>query len=340
LNLDHGLDMTTAPSSDMRIHDSILDAIGNTPLVKVSRIALRGEATLLAKCEFLNPGGSVKDRIGVAIIEEAERSGRLGPGGTIVEGTSGNTGIGLAMAAALKGYRSILVMPDKMSAEKIAVLEAIGAEVVITPTQVEHDDPRSYASVAKRIARETPGAVFADQFENPVNPLTHYNGTGPEIWRDTAGRVTHVVACLGTGGTISGIGRYLKRQNEAIRIIGVDPVGSVYHGHYYNSDCIKSGSYLLEGMGEDQVPANLDFSVIDQVVQVNDKESFLMARELSRKEGMFCGGTSGAAVAAAVRIHEDCRPDDVMVVLLPDGGARYMNKLYSDAWMTEHGFLK
>jgi cystathionine beta-synthase len=331
--------MTTTHSNGMRIHDSILDSIGSTPLVRLRRIAPRAKATLLAKCDFLNPGGSVKDRIGQAILEEAERSGRLGPGGTIVEGTSGNTGIGLAMAAAIKGYRAILVMPDKMSREKIAVLESLGAEVVITPTNVDHDDPRSYASVAKRIVAETPGAVFADQFENPVNPLTHYRTTGPEIWRDTAGKVTHVVICLGTGGTITGIGRYLKEQNPAVKIIGVDPVGSVYHASYYKSGNTETSSYFLEGMGEDQVPKNLDFSVIDEVVQVNDKESFLAARPLSRQEGMFCGGTAGAALVAALRVVEGCGPDDVVVTLLPDGGARYMNKLYNDEWMKQHGFL-
>lgn len=329
-----------AASSDMRVHDSVLDVIGRTPLVRLRRIAPRAKAVLLAKCEFLNPGGSVKDRIGLAIVEDAERSGRLQPGGTVVEGTSGNTGIGIAIAASLKGYRAILVMPDKMSAEKVSILRSLGAEVIVTPTNVPHDDPRSYASVAKRITQETPGAVFADQFENPVNPLTHYRTTGPEIWRDTAGRVTHVVICLGTGGTISGVGRYLKEQNRAIKVIGVDPVGSVYHGNYYRSDDIRSGSYHLEGMGEDQVPKNLDFSVIDEVVQVNDRDSFLMARDLSRLEGMFCGGTAGAAALAALRVQEGCPADSVVVALLPDGGARYMNKLYSDAWMTEQGFLE
>ncbi|MES2939397.1 MAG: cysteine synthase family protein [Pseudomonadota bacterium] len=330
--------MTTTHSTGMRFHESVLDAIGSTPLVRLGRIAPWAKATLLAKCEFVNPGGSVKDRIGQSIIEEAERSGRLAPGGTIVEGTSGNTGIGLAMAAAIKGYRAILVMPDKMSREKIAVLESLGAEVVITPTNVDHDDPRSYASVAKRIVAETPGAVFADQFENPVNPLTHYRTTGPEIWRDTDGKITHMVVCLGTGGTISGIGRYLKEQNPAVKIIGVDPVGSVYHASYYKSPP-QTSSYFLEGMGEDQVPKNMDFGVIDEVVQVNDKESFLAARQLSRKEGMFCGGTAGAALVAALRVVEGCGPSDVVVTLLPDGGARYMNKLYSDDWMKQHGFL-
>mgnify|MGYP001032262775 CR=1 FL=1 len=330
------------PTLDLK--ENVLQAIGNTPLVRFHSVNRGIRATVAAKAEFMNPGGSVKDRIGIAMIEDAERRGLLRPGGTIVEATSGNTGVGLAIAAALKGYKTIFVMPDKMSDEKIRQLRAFGARVVITPTAVEPDDPRSYYSVSRRLAEEIPNAILAGQYWNPANPEAHYRTTGPEIWRQTAGRISVFFAGMGTGGTISGIGRYLKEQNPNIKVVGIDPVGSLYTHYFQTGELGPAHGYKVEGVGEDFLPSTMDFGVVDDVVQVNDKESFLMTRRLVREEGMFCGGSSGLAVAGALKwlrtTGSDLDEDDVAVVLLPDSGSRYLSKIFDDAWMRENGFLE
>ncbi len=326
----------------MEMYENILDTIGHTPLVRLNSIASDLPCTILVKVEFFNPGGSVKDRIGPAIIEEAERSGRLKPGGTIVESTSGNTGVGLAIAAAIKGYRTIFVMPDKMSQEKILLLRAFGARVVVTPTAVEPDDPRSYYKVAEKLVEETPNAILANQYHNPENPQAHYDTTGPEIWQQTKGKITHFVTGMGTGGTISGTGKYLKEQNPHVKIIGVDPIGSILYELHKSGRIIKAEGYKVEGIGEDFLPSTTDLSVIDTVVQVNDKESFLMTRRLVREEGIFGGGSCGSAVSGAVKYarEHNLGPDDVMVVILPDSGSRYLSKVFDDEWMRENGFLE
>lgn len=324
------------------ILNSVLETIGNTPLVRINKVARGVRANVLAKVEFFNPGGSVKDRIGPAMIEDAERRGLLKPGGTIVEATSGNTGVGLAIAAALKGYKTIFVMPDKMSDEKIRLLRAFGSRVVITPTAVQPDDPRSYYSVSKRIAEETPNAILAGQYWNPANPEAHYRTTGPEIWRQTGGHVDAFVAGMGTGGTISGVGRYLKEQNPGIKIIGVDPIGSLYSEYFRTGHLGDAYGYKIEGVGEDFLPTTMDFSVVDDVVQVGDKESFTMTRRLTREEGLFVGGSCGLAMAGALRWlrGSDMDEDKNVVVLLPDSGSRYLSKIFSDDWMRENGFLE
>ena len=337
------LSTSISTSESERVYDDILQTIGKTPLVRLKRLGRDLSCALYAKVEFFNPGGSVKDRIAVNIIEEAERSGRLKPGGTVVEATSGNTGMGLAMVCAKKGYRSIFVMPDKMSQEKIQLLRAFGSKVVITPTAVEPEDPRSYYSVAKRLVQETPNAILANQYHNPENPRSHYLTTGPEIWAQTQGRVSDVVIGMGTGGTISGIGRYLKEQNPNIRVIGVDPVGSLLLETWQQGKLPESAeakTYKVEGIGEDFLPSTLDLSVIDEVIQVGDRESFLWARRLVREEGIFSGGSSGTAVAAAMRYAHSLSEERLVVVILPDSGTRYLSKLYDDKWMKENGFLE
>jgi cystathionine beta-synthase len=330
-------------SDDLRVFDNILESIGRTPLVRLNRVGRAAPCPIYAKIEFLNPGGSVKDRIGTAMIAEAEQSGSLKPGGTVVEATSGNTGVGLAITCAIKGYKAVFVMPDKMSQEKIQLLRAFGAKVVITPTAVPPDDPRSYYRVANRIVAETTNAILANQYHNPQNPRSHYLTTGPEIWDQTQGKVTDVVVGMGTGGTISGVGKYLKEQNPDIRMVGVDPAGSIlletWQAGHVPEDA-EATTYKVEGIGEDFLPSALDLSVIDQVIRVTDKESFLWTRRLVKEEGIFCGGSSGSAVAAAVRYARDLDQERLVVVVLPDSGSRYLSKIFDDKWMRENGFLE
>jgi len=320
---------------EMHVADSILDLVGDTPLVRLRRIAeaegLRCQ--LLAKVETTNPGGSVKDRVAISMIDAAEEEGLLEPGGTIVEPTSGNTGAGLAIVAAQRGYRCIFVMSDKMSDEKVALLRAYGAEVVVCPTAVPPEDPRSYYSTAERLVRETPGAFRPDQYSNQANPRAHERTTGPEVWRQTAGRVTHFVAGVGTGGTITGVARYLKAQNPDVQIVGADPSGSVYSGG-------SGRPYLVEGVGEDFWPTTFDPAVVDRVVEVTDAQSFLMARRVTQEEGLLIGGSGGTAVQAALEVARDLGPEHVVVVLLPDSGRGYLSKIFNDEWMFDMGFLR
>ena len=334
---------TNTPTAPLDIRDNILGTIGHTPLVRLNRVGRGLACTLAAKVEFFNPAGSVKDRIALNIIEAAEREGRLKPGGTVVEATSGNTGAGLAMVCAIKGYKSIFVMPDKMSAEKIRLLRAFGSKVVITPTAVPPDDPRSYYKVADRIVAETPNAILANQYHNPENPRSHYRSTGPEIWAQTGGQVTDVIIGMGTGGTITGVGLFLKEQNPKIRIVGVDPVGSIlYEVHKLGRvpETPHPKTYKTEGIGEDFLPTTLDLSVVDEVLQVGDKETMLTTRRLVREEGIFCGGSSGTAVAGALRYCRHLSPDRLVVVILPDSASRYLSKIFDDDWMRENGFLE
>ena len=326
------------------VRDSILETVGRTPLVRLRKVTRGVAPDVLAKVEFFNPGGSVKDRIGISIIEDAERSGQLKPGGTIVEATSGNTGVGLAIAAAVKGYRCIFVMPDKMSDEKIRTLRAFGAKVVITPTAVDKDDPRSYYKVAERLVRETPNSILGNQYHNPANPAIHYATTGPEIWEQTGGKIDAFIAGMGTGGTITGVARYLRERKPDIKIVGVDVAGSLLLDTWKNGKVPENPilkTYKLEGIGEDFIPSTLDLGVCDLVVQVNDRESFLMARRIVREEGIFVGGSCGAAVAGALKAipQLNLTADHTVVVLLPDNGARYLTKFFDDNWMRDNGFL-
>jgi cystathionine beta-synthase len=318
------------------IKDSILGAIGDTPLVRLSRIAAGLRPEVVAKVESLNPGGSIKDRIAVALIEAAERDGKLRPGGTIVEPTSGNTGTGLAIVARLKGYRVIAVMPDKMSKEKIDLLRAYGAEVVVAPTDVAPDSPRSYYSVANRLTEEIPGAFQPNQYFNQANPQAHYESTGPEIWEQTGGRITHLVAGVGTGGTVTGTTRYLRERNPDLVVIGADPEGSIYAGGEENVH-----PYLVEGVGEDFWPETFDRTLVDRWVTVSDRDAFLTTRRLAQLEGILAGGSGGLALHAALEVAKGIDdPDALMVVILPDGGRSYLSKVYSDTWMRQYGFLE
>jgi cystathionine beta-synthase len=326
-------------------HNSILDTVGNTPLVRLNTLFSDFPCTVLAKVEFFNPGGSVKDRIGIAMIEAAERDGRLKPGGTIVEGTSGNTGAGLALAAITKGYKCIFTTTDKQSPEKADVLRALGAEVLICPTNVAPEDPKSYYSVSRRLAEETPNSVYLNQYDNPANAQAHYLTSGPEIWDQTEGKVTHYIASAGTGGTISGTAKYLKEKNPDVQVIGVDTFGSVYHKYFYTRefDHAEIYPYLTEGAGEDILAKNMDFDLVDHYVRSTDKENMIMTRKLARQEGLFVGQTSGLAVAGARKWLKDnastLSAEDVVVILLPDTGFRYLSKTYNDTWMRSHGFL-
>ncbi|MDX1671043.1 MAG: pyridoxal-phosphate dependent enzyme [Balneolaceae bacterium] len=324
-------------------YNSILEVIGGTPLVRLNKLTEDLPGTILAKVEYFNPGQSVKDRIAIKMIEDAEREGKLKPGGTIIEGTSGNTGFGLALVAAVKGYKCIFTMQDKQSKEKRDLLRALGAEVRICPTDVEPDDPESYYSVAQRLSEEISNSFYPNQYENMSNTEAHYETTGPEIWEQTEGRVTHYVAGMGTGGTISGAAKYLKEQNPDIRVIGIDSVGSVYKHYFETGEFDKEviHPYLTEGIGEDILPSNMDFDLIDEVVQVNDENAFLTTRDLAQKEGLFIGGSCGAAVYGAMEYVQNSSfgKDDMMVIILPDSGTRYVSKIYNDEWMREKGFI-
>jgi cystathionine beta-synthase len=317
----------------------ILDAIGQTPLIRLNRVAKDVPAEIYVKADYLTPGGSTKDRVAVCMIDEAERKGLLKPGGTIVEATSGNTGVGLALVATVRGYKMVFTITDKQSREKIDLLKAFGAEVIVCPTAVEPEDPRSYYSVAKKLAREIPNAFFANQYDNPANPEAHYRTTGPEIWKDTEGKITHFVCGLGTGGTVSGTGRFLKEQNPNVKVIGVDPHGSLYYEYAKTGNIGKAHTYAVEGIGEDILPGIMDFTVLDDVVQVNDEECFVWARRLAKREGIFTGGAGGGCVSAALRVAKNCRQGDLIVGFLPDSGTRYLSKIFNDSWMRELGYV-
>ena len=324
----------------MHYYDNVLGLIGRTPLVKLNRLTRGIKATVLAKMENLNPGFSVKDRIGVSMIEAAESEGKLKPGGTIVEATSGNTGIGLALAAAVKGYKCIFVMTDKASVEKSRYLKALGADVVITPVSAKPGTPDHYVSTAQRIAKETPNSFYPDQYSHPANPEAHYRTTGPEIWKETEGKITHFVAGIGTGGTISGTGRFLKEQNPSIRVVGADPYGSIFKTYKETGKIIETTPYLVEGIGQEVVPPNVHMKYIDEVINVTDGESFEMSRQLGRIEGIFCGGSSGTNLAAALRVARDLDEDTVVVFIICDTGEHYLSKHHSDEWLKEKRLLE
>ncbi|MCA9654329.1 MAG: cystathionine beta-synthase [Myxococcales bacterium] len=317
----------------------LTQAIGNTPIVRLNRVVEGIESEIYVKMEYVNPAGSMKDRVGLNIIRDAEERGMLGPGGTIVEATSGNTGAGLAMVAAIRGYKCIFVMPDKMSTEKVDALRAYGAKVVICPTAVEPSDPRSYYSVARKIVEETPGAFYANQYHNPANPEAHYLSTAPEIWQQTGGQFDAFVGGMGTGGTLSGCGRYFKERNPDLKIVGVDPIGSLYYEYVKTGRLTKAFSYYVEGIGEDFLPSTMNLDILDDVVQVDDRECFLMTRELVRREGIFCGGSCGAAVVGAIKYAKSLKQPKRILVLLPDSAQKYLSKIFNDEWMRSNGFL-
>ena len=325
----------------MQYAKNILETIGKTPLVRLNNITKEIEATVLAKVEFFNPGSSVKDRMALKMVEDAEQDGRLKPGGTIVEGTSGNTGMGLALAAIVKGYQLICVSTDKQSKEKFDILRAVGAEVIVCPTNVAPEDPRSYYSTSKRIAEETPNSWYVNQYDNPSNSIAHYQQTGPEIWNQTNGKITHFVVGVGTGGTISGVGKYLKEKNPAIKIWGIDTYGSVFKKYHETGvfDEKEIYPYITEGIGEDILPENVNFDVIDNFEKVTDKDAAIYTRKLAREEGIFAGNSCGAAVRGVIQLEKHFKKDDVVVVLLHDSGSRYVGKMYNDEWMKENNFL-
>jgi cystathionine beta-synthase len=319
--------------------NNILETMGSTPLIRLNRLTKGLEPEIYVKADYMNPGGSVKDRIGKWMIDDAERRGVLKPGGTIIEGTSGNTGMGLALVAVTRGYKVVFTINDKQSREKIDLLKAFGAEVIVCPTAVEPEDPRSYYSVAKKLAREIPNSYYPNQYENPMNPQAHYETTGPEIWDDTEGKITHLVCGMGTGGTISGAGRYLKEKNPNIKIIGVDPMGSLYYDFVKSGKVGKATTYVVEGIGEDFFPGTMNLKIVDDVVQVNDEECFVWARRLAKKEGIFTGGSGGGCVSGALRLAKNGKKGDFIVAFLPDSGTRYLSKIYNDGWMQEHGYV-
>ncbi len=323
----------------MNYKNNILETIGKTPLVKLNRINKDLSPLLLTKLELFNPGGSSKDRIAVSMIDEAERKGLLRPGGTIIEPTSGNTGLGLALVGIMRGYKLIFTMPDKMSREKEDVLTAHGATVIRTPTEVDADDPRSYYKVAERLLQEIPNSFSPNQYFNENNPAAHYLSTGPEIWEDTDGKITHFIAGIGTGGTISGVGKYLKEKNPGIRVIGVDTEGSLYEDYFKKRET-SVHSYLIEGIGEDFIPPIVNFADIDDIITVSDRDAYATARELVKKEGIFSGSSAGAAVYAGLQLARNLSENDIVVILLPDSGKNYLSTLYNDAWMTEKGLLE
>ncbi|MEP0827235.1 MAG: pyridoxal-phosphate dependent enzyme [bacterium] len=318
---------------------SVTDVVGNTPLVRLRHLARESRGKILAKLEFMNPTGSVKDRMAIYILDEAVRAGQLKPGGTIIEATSGNTGAAVAMYAAANGFKAIFTIPDKMSEEKINTLKAFGAEVFVCPTAVPPDSPESYYETARRIAAETENSYFIGQYHNLKNIEAHYRLTGPEIWEQTEGKITCLIGGIGTGGTISGAARYLKEQNGNIKVVAVDPLGSVYHDYFKTQNLIEPHTYLVEGIGEDMLCPTIDFTVIDEIIQVDDRQSFLAARDLARREGILAGGSSGAAVYAALKVAERFDENDLAVVILPDSGLKYLSKFYNDNWMKEKGFL-
>jgi cystathionine beta-synthase len=318
--------------------NNILEAVGRTPLIKLNRITKGIKASIYVKADFLNPGGSVKDRIAIQMIEDAERRGVLKPGGTIIEGTSGNTGFGLALVACVKGYKAIFTINDKQSQEKMDALRALGAEVIVCPTAVEPDDPRSYYSVAQKLAKEIPNSYYPNQYANPQNPEAHYRTTGPEIWEDTEGKITHFIAGMGTGGTLTGVGRFLKEKNPAVKLVGVDPVGSLYYDFVKKGTVGKAHPYVVEGIGEDFFPTTMDLKLLDDVIQVNDQECFVWARKMARMEGIFAGGSAGGAISAALRAARSLPASALVVVFIPDAGDRYLSKIYNDDWMRRHQY--
>jgi cystathionine beta-synthase len=325
------------------IYNSIIETIGNTPIVKLNNVVKGIQGTILAKVEYFNPGNSTKDRMALKMIEDAEKAGTLKPGGTIIEGTSGNTGMGLALTAVAKGYKCIFTMADKQSQEKINILRAVGAEVIVCPTNVAPDDPRSYYSVARKLNQDIPNSIYPNQYDNPSNAKAHFESTGPEIWKQTEGKITHYVATVGTGGSMCGTANYLKSQHPSLTAVGIDTYGSVFK-KYKETGIFDEGEiypYLTEGFGEDILPKNVDFDIIDTFIKVTDKDGAIMARRLSREEGLFVGWSSGSAVHGALEYaREHLKKDDVMVILLPDHGTRYLAKVYNDQWMKDHGFLE
>ena len=320
--------------------NNIIEAVGRTPLIRLNRISKDLKPQIWVKAEMLNPGGSVKDRIGITMIADAEKKGLLKPGGTIIEGTSGNTGMGLALVAAVRGYKCVFTTTDKQSKEKVDLLKALGAEVIVCPTAVDPEDPRSYYSVAKKLAREVPNSFYPNQYDNPNNPDAHYRTTGPEIWDDTEGKITHFVCGMGTGGTISGVGKFLKEKKPDVKIVGVDPEGSLYFDFHKTGKIAKARTYVVEGIGEDFFPTTMDMQILDDVIQVSDEECFVVARRLAQMEGLFTGGSGGGCLSGALRLAKDLSPKDYVVVLLPDTGMRYLSKVFNDEWMRERGYTE